>query len=115
MRKALESKFEKSLNELATDLIFEPLSMHDTKYIWNSNVDESRFAKGYDNQGSSYETIKSKTPNGADDLLTTIEDYGKFLVSVMNGDGVSEKVFTDLPMSTMDIKFMKNCWFTTWE
>ena len=33
LRKALESKFEKSLNELATDLIFEPLSMDDTEYF----------------------------------------------------------------------------------
>jgi hypothetical protein len=30
LRKALESKFKKSLNELATELIFEPLSMDDT-------------------------------------------------------------------------------------
>lgn len=96
LRKALESKFEKSLNELATDLIFEPLSMDDTEYIWNTSVDETRFAKGYDNQGNSYETIKNKTPNGADDLLTTIEDYGKFLVSVMNGNGISEEVFVDM-------------------
>ncbi len=96
LRRALESKFEKSLNELATNLIFEPLSMDDTQYIWNSNVDETRFAKGYDNQGNSYETIKNKTPNGADDLLTTIEGYGKFLISVMNGDGISEEVFTDM-------------------
>ena len=96
LRKALESKFKKSLNELATELIFEPLSMDDTEYIWNADVDETRFAKGFDNQGNSYETIKNKTPNGADDLLTTIEDYSKFLVSVMNGDGISETVFTDM-------------------
>jgi len=96
LRKALENKFKKSLNELATELIFKPLSMNDTQYIWNSNIDETRFAKGFDNDGNSYETIKHKTPNGADDLLTTIEDYGKFLVSVMNGEGISEKVFMDL-------------------
>lgn len=96
LRKALESKFKQSLNELATELIFGPLSMDDTEYIWNSSVDETRFAKGFDNQGKSYETVKNKTPNGADDLLTTIEDYGKFLVSVMNRDGISEKVFTDM-------------------
>ncbi len=96
LRKALESKFEKSLNELATDLIFKPLSMTDTQYIWDSTVDETRFAKGHDNKGNTYETIKNKTPNGADDLLTTIEDYSKFLVGVMNGDGISEKVFTDM-------------------
>ena len=102
LRKALESKFKKSLNELATELIFEPLSMDDTEYIWNSNVDETRFARGFDNQGNSYETIKNKTPNGADDLLTTIEDYGKFLVSVMNGNGITEKVFTDMTTHQVD-------------
>ena len=96
LRKALESNFKKSLNELATDLIFEPLSMTDTRYIWDSTMDDTRFAKGFDNQGNSYETVKNGTPNGADDLLTTIEDYGKFLVSVMNGDGISEEVFTDM-------------------
>jgi len=96
LRRALESKFKKSLNELATELIFEPLSMNDTEYIWNSNVDETRFAKGFDKQGNTYETIKNKVPNGADDLLTTIEDYGKFLVSVINGGGISEKLFTDM-------------------
>jgi len=96
LRRALESKFKKSLNELATELIFEPLSMKDTQYIWNSNVDETRFSKGFDNQGNPYKTIKNKTSNGADDLLTTIEDYGKFLVSVMNSHGISEKVFNDM-------------------
>ena len=43
-----------------------------------------------------YKTVKNKTANGADDLLTTVEDYGKFLVSVMNGIGLSEKVFEDM-------------------
>jgi hypothetical protein len=35
-------------------------------------------AVGYDKDGKAYETVKS-----TDDLLTTIEDYGKFLVSVL--------------------------------
>lgn len=53
-------------------------------------------AIGYDNKGNAYKTVKNKTANGADDLLTTVEDYGKFLVSVMNGIGLSKKVFEDM-------------------
>jgi len=96
LRKALEKKFKKSLQQLADELIFQPLKMNDTRYVWNENIDTSRLAMGYDKEGNTYETVKNKTPNAADDLLTTIEDYGKFLVSVMNGDGLTQKVFNEM-------------------
>lgn len=96
LRKALEKKFNKSLQQLANELIFQPLKMNDTRYVWDKNVDTTRFAIGYDKDGKPYETVKNKTPNAADDLLTTIEDYGKFLVSVMNGDGLSKQVFDEM-------------------
>lgn len=96
LRKALEKKFNKSLQQLANELIFQPLKMTDTRYVWDKNVDTTRLAIGYDKNGKAYETIKNKTPNAADDLLTTIEDYGNFLVSVMNGDGLTKKVFEEM-------------------
>lgn len=96
LRKALENKFKKSLQQLADELIFTPLKMHDTRYTWNKNVDTARLALNYDREGNTYETVKNKTPNAADDLLTTIEDYGKFLVSVMNSEGLTGEVFNDM-------------------
>ncbi|WP_317046332.1 serine hydrolase [Flavobacterium sp. 103] len=74
LRKALEKKFQKSLQQLASELIFQPLKMYDTRYVWDKNIDPSRLAIGYDKDGNAYETVKNKTPNAADDLLTTIED-----------------------------------------
>lgn len=99
LRKALEKKFKKSLQQLADELIFRPLNMVDTKYVWDGNVDTTRLAIGYDKDGKAYRTVKNKTANAADDLLTTIEDYGKFLVSVMNGDGLSKIVFDEMTKS----------------
>jgi CubicO group peptidase (beta-lactamase class C family) len=96
LRKALEAKFHKSLNELASELIFKPLQMTDTKYFWDDKTDSSRFAIGYDENGVAYEIEISKTANAADNLLTTVEDYGKFLVSVMNRDDLTEKVFDEM-------------------
>lgn len=96
LRRALEKKFKKSLQELAKELIFQPLNMTDTRYIWDDNVDTSRLAIGYDKDGKAYETVKNKKTNAADDLLTTIEDYGKFLVSVMNGEGLSKEVYKEM-------------------
>jgi CubicO group peptidase (beta-lactamase class C family) len=102
LRKALEHKFHKTLDQLANELIFEPLQMNDTRFFWNEKTDENRFAIGYDSNGMAYKTIKNKTANAADDLLTTVEDYGKFLVSVMNGGGLSSKVFD--AMTTPQVK-----------
>ncbi|SHG98448.1 CubicO group peptidase, beta-lactamase class C family [Flavobacterium micromati] len=96
LRKALENKFQKSLQQLANELIFQPLKMSDTRYVWDKNVDTTRLAIGYDKDGNAYKTIKNDMPNGADDLLTTIEDYGNFLISVLNKDGIEKKVYDEM-------------------
>ncbi len=96
LRRALEKKFHKTLDQLANSLIFKPLQLKDTRFFWDKKMDESRFATGYDSNGNAYEIYKNKTANAADDLLTTIEDYGKFLVSVINSDGLSKAVFADM-------------------
>lgn len=96
LRKALERKFGKSLQQLASELIFQPLKMNDTKYVWDKNVDTTRLAVGYDKDRKAYEVVKNKAPNAADDLLTTVEDYGNFLAAVVNGNGLTKKVFDEM-------------------
>jgi len=96
LRKALEKKFHKNLEQLASELIFEPLNMNDSQLVWNDKIDLSRYAINYDKNGNAYEPTKNKTASAADDLLTTIEDYGKFLCGLMNSDGLNKKVFDDM-------------------
>lgn len=96
LRKALEKKFRKGLAELAAELIFIPLEMTDTRFYWDSTMDESRFAKWHDKDGKTYTTYKNASPNAADDLLTTVEDYSKFLLYIMNGAGLSEKLYEEM-------------------
>lgn len=96
LKKALEKKFQKSLPQLAHELIFEPLKMYDTRFVWDKNIDTTRFAIGHDRNGNTYKIVKDKAPSAADDLLTTIEDYGKFLVSVMNSEGLTKEVFHEM-------------------
>lgn len=104
LRKVLENKFHKKLNQLATELIFTPLKMNDTKYYWDAKTDSTRVALGYDNNGNAYPTVKNKTENAADDLLTTIEDYGLFLASVMKGDGLTKNVFDEMIKHQVETK-----------
>ncbi|MEH7889436.1 serine hydrolase [Elizabethkingia meningoseptica] len=96
LRNALEKKFGKTLDQLAKELIFQPLKMNDTNYIWDRNTDESRFAIGYNKEEKPYPTDKRKIANAADDLITTIEDYGKFMVNIMNGGNLKPEVYKDM-------------------
>jgi CubicO group peptidase (beta-lactamase class C family) len=109
LRKALEKKFNKKLEQLADELVFKPLKMNDSQLIWNDKLDLSRFAIGYDNKGNAYEPTKIKTANAADDLMTTISDYSTFLCSVMNGEGLSQKVFEE--MNAHQIQTKKDKYF----
>jgi CubicO group peptidase (beta-lactamase class C family) len=96
LRKALERKFKKSIEQLARELIFQPLNMEDTSYLWNDNSYTSRFATGYDSAGKPYDIVKNKKVNAADDLHTTIADYGNFLVSILKGGNLSENVYQEM-------------------
>ena len=96
LRRAIEKKFDRPIEQLADELIFKPLGMSDTRFYWDAGLNESRFAVGYDAKGGAYKIYKNTKANAADDLLTTVEDYGKFLVAVMNGAGLSKDVFDEM-------------------
>ncbi|CAH0170286.1 beta-lactamase family protein [Chryseobacterium sp. Bi04] len=104
LRKALEKKFAKPLDQLAKELIFQPLTMNDTNYIWDPNTEESRFAVGYNKEGKPYPTEKNKAANAADDLHTTIQDYGNFMVSVMKGKNLKPEVFQEMTKNQVKTK-----------
>lgn len=96
LRRAMEKKFGQSLQQLAEEQIFTPLKLKDTRYTWSEAVDTARLAIGYDVNGKAYDIVKNKTANAADDLMTSIEDYGTFLLSVLNGSGLSNTVFKEM-------------------
>lgn len=104
LRKALEKKFGKTLEKLAQELIFQPLKMKDTSYIWDKNTDEARFVTGYNEKGEAYPIEKSTTANAADDLHTTVEDYGNFMVSIMKGKNLKPDVFQEMIKKQVKVK-----------
>lgn len=96
LRHALERRFDKTLDQLAAELIFEPLEMNDTHFYWDHNMDEARFAKWHDETGNVYETHKNTSANAADDLLTTVEDYCRLMTHVMAGAGLSTELYQEM-------------------
>lgn len=96
LRKAIEAKFKTPLHILASKLVFQPLKMNDTRFFWDEKMDEKRFAKWHKSDGTSYKTYKNNTANAADDLLTTVEDYCKLMVYVMNGAGLNKDIYRQM-------------------
>jgi CubicO group peptidase (beta-lactamase class C family) len=97
LRKALEKKFNKGIEQLTDSLIFRPLGMNDTRHAWDRFTDESRFVHWYDKNGDEYKRdYKATSISAADDLLTTIEDYGKFAANVLQGGNLDSSVFNQM-------------------
>jgi CubicO group peptidase (beta-lactamase class C family) len=71
LRRALEKKLEQPLEALTKSTLFLPLGMQSTRH--------------------------EDTPaNAADDLLTTVEDYGRFAAWVIDGAGLPAPLFADM-------------------
>jgi CubicO group peptidase (beta-lactamase class C family) len=91
LRKVIEHKFNKTIEQLASELIFKPLKMNNTSYVWNKKY-ETRIAIWHTEKGETYSFKKQTEAHGADDLLTTIEDYSKFIAYLINGADLSKEL-----------------------
>lgn len=96
LRKAIENKLGRSIEELANELVFQPSGMTDTSFWWDSTMDETRYAQNFDSKGNTIPLKKHYEANAAANLLTTVEDYGRFLQYVVNGAGLSEMLFEEM-------------------
>ena len=83
LRQALERKFGQPLEALAQRYVFEPAGMTDTHFFWTADVDEKRYAQNHDSSGKLIPLQKYYTANAAANLLSTTEDYSKFLLFVL--------------------------------
>jgi CubicO group peptidase (beta-lactamase class C family) len=96
LRKSLEIKFSTSFEKLADSLVFKPNKMNNSYLIWNEKVDSLGFAGTYDKTGSLYKYDKSFKANAADNLLTTIEDFGKLGVNILNRKYLDQNIYNEM-------------------
>ena len=106
LRKALEAKFGQPLEQLAAQYVFTPAGMTDTHFYWTAAVDEQRYARNHDAKGQLLPLEKYSTANAAANLLTTVEDYSKFLLFVL----AQQQAMPDLyqQMQTIQVKLKPN-------
>jgi CubicO group peptidase (beta-lactamase class C family) len=77
------------------EYIFQPLAMDRSSMLWQTRF-ESDYANGYDEYGRSLGPHRWKRADAAGSLQTTVSDYAKFVVAVLDGQRLSEKMHSEL-------------------
>ena len=95
LRRALEKKMGRNLEEFAREYVFKPAGMTDTSYIWNDTI-EPRYAGEFYRIGEMLNYSRPTEPNAAAGLTTTIDDYARFAAWVMNGAALSSRTFREM-------------------
>lgn len=113
LRQALEYKFKLPFERLVDSLIFKPLEMNNTRYYWDTSVDSSLYANRYHEDGTPYDLETWYSANPSNLVLTTVSDYAKFGIGIMNGTILSPPVYKE--MTTNHAKLPDNKeWGLSW-
>ena len=95
LQHVLETLTGRTLNQLATEIVFEPFGMTSTSYVWTEEF-SPRFAPGHDSSSKQYsQTRKPENGNAAWSLYTTTADYARFVErSIRKNDPVAIAMIT---------------------
>ncbi|WP_228237291.1 serine hydrolase [Allomuricauda sp. M10] len=99
----LEKLTDKRLEQLAKEIIFEPLGMKNSAYEWKTKFDKD-YALGHNEKGESLKKDKDNEPRGAGTLETTAEDYTKFLTAVLHKKIISAASYNEIFTSHIRIR-----------
>ncbi len=90
LAKVLENITKTPFEKLAQELVFSPLKMNSTSFVWKSEF-ENLIADGHSELEQPFTSWKPNKPNAAASLLTNAKDYATFLKAVLNGTGLSKQ------------------------
>jgi CubicO group peptidase (beta-lactamase class C family) len=85
LQKTIEAVIGRKLHTLVEELVFRPLGMSRSSLIWDFRFDENR-AYPHDAFGRPALGYKPGEANAAWSLQTTVSDFARFLVAVLDGE-----------------------------
>ena len=104
LRQAIEHKFKLPFEKLVDSLLFKPLNMQDTRFYWDASIDTSLYANRHHEDGSPFELETWDTANPSNLVLTTVSDYARFGIGVMDRMGVTPAVYQEMITSQVQLK-----------
>ena len=91
LQRAAEAVTGAPLDQLMSSQVFKPLAMDHSDYVWNSRFAQT-ILPGTKANGAPRTRWELKRPVAAFTLYTSVADYGKFLVTVLNDDQVLKQI-----------------------
>jgi CubicO group peptidase (beta-lactamase class C family) len=83
LQRAVESIAAAPMNEVMQRLVFNPLGMTNSSYVWSDRYKDS-LVVGHHRTGLAMRAVRFQMPVAAATLYTTAHDYAKFMVALMN-------------------------------
>jgi len=91
LQRAIEHLTGESIESVIEERVFTPLGMTSSSFVWQHRF-VATVAIGHLADGTALEKGTPKEPNAAFSLHTTSTDYARFLIAVMNGEGLSTEM-----------------------
>ncbi|PRX54170.1 serine hydrolase domain-containing protein [Flagellimonas meridianipacifica] len=104
LRNALEHKFDTPLEKLSDSLLFKPIGMENSAFVWNKKMESFDFAGSHDKEGKAYEYQKTYEANAADNLLTTLSDFGKLSAALLNNSYLKNTLFEEMGQPHSEVR-----------
>jgi CubicO group peptidase (beta-lactamase class C family) len=106
LAKAVERISGQSFNDFMQQMVFTPLGMSSSSYVWRQDYD-ARTAFGHDKDGKAQDKWKPKEANPASSLQTTALDYARFIAALLDGKGLKPETLKQ--METPRTQVQQNC------
>jgi len=84
LQRVVEKITGQPLNEVVARLVFDPLEMRQSSYIWRADF-EADFAAPHNGQSAPGKKWRPAKPTSASSLHTTAADYARFVQAVLSG------------------------------
>lgn len=103
LQKVIKKITGKHLNELANELVFKPLKMADSSFVWQDKYRES-ISSSYDDSGGVFRS-KEKPEIGysAWSLFTSTKDYARFVIHMIESSKIQNSVAAAMMKPQVDV------------
>lgn len=101
LSKVIEHITGEKLNDFLQRMIFDPLGMTSSSYVWRNDYDSLKTSR-HDSIGLPTPQNKPTVASAAASLHTTARDYGRFIAAILNGTGLKKETLKQ--MLTAQIK-----------
>ena len=95
LQRALEVVTHESLDKLAQHLVFEPLHMSRTAFIWKEQFNDNA-AQGHGDYMTARSPTRPELARAPSSLHTTAHDYALFVRAIMHKEGLKKSTFDQM-------------------